>query len=182
MQGDLLDPRTAFATRTPEGAHDHTGVIERVIEMDGDSPEVDAANAGNGRLSVEGSGTRKGRDDLERLFEFLREHVGVVAIGQPPCFLAPNVFLRSGGELNVPGFQRDRSSRRTTSASISRPALTSSFESLKALCSAARSSSVSQSPGSRARSSTTVPSGRSVGSSTTSRPAFTRALSVMKPR
>ena len=102
MQGDLLDPRTAFATRTPEGAHDHTGVIERVIEMDGDSPEVDAANAGNGRLSVEGSGTRKGRDDLERLFEFLGEHVGVVAIGQPPCFLAPNVFLRSGGELNVP--------------------------------------------------------------------------------
>ena len=102
MQGDLLDARTAFATRTPEGAHDHTGVIERVIEMDGDSPEVDAANAGNGRLSVEGSGTRKGCDDLERLFEFLREHVGVVAIGQPPCFLAPNVFLRSGGELNVP--------------------------------------------------------------------------------
>ena len=76
MQGDLLDPRTAFATRTPEGAHDHTGVIERVIEMDGDSPEIDAANAGNGRLSVEGSGTWKRRDDLERLFEFLGEHVG----------------------------------------------------------------------------------------------------------
>lgn len=94
----LLKPRTAFATRTPEGAHDHPGVIERVIEMDGDSPEVDAANAGNGRLSVEGSGTWKRRDDLERLFEFLGEHVGVVAIGQPPCFLAMNVFLRSGGE------------------------------------------------------------------------------------
>ena len=85
--------------------------------MDGDSPEVDAANAGNGRLGVDGSGTWKGRDDLERLFKFLGEHVGVVAIGQPPCFLAPNVFLRSGGELNVAVFQRDRSSRRTTSAS-----------------------------------------------------------------
>ena len=62
----LLDPRTAFATCTPEGAHDHAGVIERVIEMDGGSPEVDAANAGNGRLSVEGFGTWKRRDDLER--------------------------------------------------------------------------------------------------------------------
>jgi hypothetical protein len=48
VQRDLLDPRTPFATYTPGGAHDHTGVLERVIEMDGDSPEVDAANAGNG--------------------------------------------------------------------------------------------------------------------------------------
>jgi hypothetical protein len=40
VQGDLLNPRTAFATRTPEGAHDHAGVIERVIEMDGDSVAV----------------------------------------------------------------------------------------------------------------------------------------------
>ena len=76
MQGDLLDLRTALATRTPEGAHDHAGVIERVIEMYGDSPEVNAANAGNGRLSVEGSGTWKHRDDLERLFKFLGEHGG----------------------------------------------------------------------------------------------------------
>jgi hypothetical protein len=41
-------PRTAFAARTPEGADDHADVIERVIEMDGDSPEVDPANAGTG--------------------------------------------------------------------------------------------------------------------------------------
>jgi hypothetical protein len=96
VQGDLLDPRTAFATRTPEGAHDHAGVIERVIEMEGDSPEVDATNARNGRLSVQGSGTWKRRDDLERLFEFLGEHVGVVAIGQPPGLLsAERVPVRS---------------------------------------------------------------------------------------
>ena len=74
----VLDPRAAFATRSPDGAHDHVGVIERVIEMDGDSPEVDAANAGNGRLSVEGVRHLEGRDDLERLFEFLGEHVGLV--------------------------------------------------------------------------------------------------------
>jgi hypothetical protein len=56
VQSDLLDARTAFATRAPEGAARSNGIIERVIEMDGDSPEVDAANAGNGRLSVRGSG------------------------------------------------------------------------------------------------------------------------------
>ena len=84
----------------PKSANVHRGVVERVIEV-GDSPEVDAANAGNGRLSVEGSGTWKHRDDLERLFEFLGEHVGVVAIGRPPGLLSPNVFLRSGCEANA---------------------------------------------------------------------------------
>ena len=64
-------------------------------------------------------------------FELLGEDVGVIPIGQPPGLLSPNVFLGSGGEANVPVFQRDRSSRRTTSASISRPALTSSSESLQ---------------------------------------------------
>ena len=132
VQGDSLDPRTASATGTPEGAHDHAGVIERVIKMGVDSPEVDTANAGNGRLSVQGSGTWKHRDDLERLFEFLGEHVGVVTIGQPPGLLSPNVFLRSGCEVNAAILQRDRSSRRITSASTRRPALMSSSESLRA--------------------------------------------------
>jgi len=49
--------------------------------MGGDSPEVDAANAGNRGLSVESSHTRKRSDDLKGVFEFLGEHVGVVAIG-----------------------------------------------------------------------------------------------------
>ena len=132
MQGDLLDQRTAFAARTPEGADDHADVIERVIEMDGDSPEVDPANAGNGRLSVAGSGTWKCRDDLERLFEFFGEHVGVVAIGQPPRLLSSNVFLRRGCEANAAILQRDRSSRRITSASTRRPVLISSSESVRA--------------------------------------------------
>jgi hypothetical protein len=38
-----------------------------------DSPEVYAANAGNGGLTVESSGTWKPGDDLECLFEFLGE-------------------------------------------------------------------------------------------------------------
>ncbi len=100
--------------------------------MDDDCSEVDAANAGNGRLSVEGAGAGKHRDDLERLFEFLGEHVGVVAIGQPPGLLSPNVFLRNGCEANAAILQRDRSSRRITSASTRRPALMSSSESFRA--------------------------------------------------
>jgi hypothetical protein len=66
------------------------------------------------------------------LFEFLGEHVGVVAIGQPPGLLSPNVFLRSGCEANAAILQRDRSSRRITSASTRRPALMSSSESFRA--------------------------------------------------
>jgi hypothetical protein len=60
------------------------------------------------------------------------------------------------------------------------PAATSASESRRASCSAARSASSSQSPGSSGRSSISVPSGRSVASSTSSRPARTRALIVMR--
>jgi len=144
-----------------------------------DSPKVDAANARNWRLSVEASGPWKRGDDFERLFELLSEYVQVVAIGQPPGLLPPNVLLRSGCEANASILQRDRSSRRITSASMRRPASMSSSESFRARWRAARSSSSSQSPGSRGSSSISVPSGRSVGSSTTSRPDFTRAFSVM---
>ena len=169
-----------FTTRAPESTNDHSGVVKRVIEMGIDSSEVDAPNTWNGRLRVERSNSRKRPDDLDRLFEFLSEYVGMVAIGQPPGFLSAEMFLCSGRETNATILQRDRSSRRMTSASTSRPALTSSSDSFRALCKAARSFSVSQSPGSRGRSSTSVPSGRSVGSSTRSRPAFTRAFSVMR--
>src|SRR6266542_5138048 len=103
----------------------------------------------------------------------------MVAVCQPPGFFLLDMPLRGEREANVPLFQRERSSRRTLAASTRRPAFTSSSESCRALCNAARSSSSSQSPGSRGRSSISVPSGRSVGSSTTSRPAFTRAFSVI---
>jgi hypothetical protein len=69
---------------------------------------------------------------VERLFEFLSEHIGVVAIGQPPGFLSSNVFLRSGCEANAAILQRDRSSRRITSASTRRPALMSPSDSFRA--------------------------------------------------
>jgi hypothetical protein len=86
---------------------------------------------------------------------------------------------RGRSEANAARRQDDLSSFRITSASTRRPAATSASESRNAACSAARSASSSQSPGSSGRSSISVPSGRSVGSSTTSRPAQTRAFRVI---
>src|SRR3954452_16150441 len=97
-----------------------------------DSSEVYTTNARNRRLRVRRSRTRKGGDDPERLLDILGKQVGVVTIGPPPGFLSPNVLLCSGREAKASILQRERSSRRTTSASTSRPALTSSSESLRA--------------------------------------------------
>ena len=44
----MLEPRTMLATCAPESANDHFVLIERVIEVGGDSPEVQPANAWNG--------------------------------------------------------------------------------------------------------------------------------------
>jgi len=84
-----------------------------------------------------------------------------------------------GGEQDLSTLHVERSSRRTSSALTRRPASRSPSDWRRASCKAARSASSSQSPGSRGKSSTSVPSGRSVGSSNTSRPARTRAFSVM---
>jgi hypothetical protein len=62
-----------LATCAPESADDHVVLIERAVEEGGGFPELHPANAGNWRLSVGRSGARKHRDDLDRLFEFLRE-------------------------------------------------------------------------------------------------------------
>jgi hypothetical protein len=56
----------------------------------------------------------------------------VIAIGEPPGFLSRNVRLRRGCEVDASILQRERRSRRTTSASTRRPLLTSSSESFSA--------------------------------------------------
>src|SRR3954453_9962879 len=124
--------RAAFATCAPQSANDHFVFIECEIEVGVDSSEVYTTNARNRRLRVRRSRTRKGSDDPERLLDILGKQVGVVTIGPPPGFLSPKVLLCSGREAKTSILQRERSSRRTTSASKSRPALTSSSESLRA--------------------------------------------------
>jgi hypothetical protein len=177
-----LEPRIVSATRAPQCANDHTRIVKRVVEMRVDSSKVNAADTPNSRLCVRRSCARKHGYDFESLFELVGEHVDVIAVGQPPRFLSSNLFVRSSCEMDDAMFQRDRSSRRMAPASTRRPLFTSSPDALSASWRAARSAASSQSPGSSGRSSISVPSGKSVGSSTTSRPAFTRPFSVMAPQ
>jgi len=92
------------------------------------------------------------------------------------------VDVRSGRgrEADPTLLQRERNSFKTSAALTRRPAATSASDSARAACKALRSASVSQSPGSSGSNSTSVPSGRVVGSSTTRRPACTRALIVIR--
>jgi len=103
-----------------------------------------------------------------------------VLFSSQPGLFEPDMSLGRCGEPDATRRQRDLSSLRISSASTSRPAATSASDWRSASCSAARSASPSQSPGSSGRSSISVPSGRSVGSSTTSRPSRTRALIVIR--
>ena len=48
--------------------------------MGADFPKIDAANAGNRSLRVEDADSWKLRNDVERLFELLGEHVRISAI------------------------------------------------------------------------------------------------------
>jgi uncharacterized protein YbjT (DUF2867 family) len=80
-----------------------------------------------------------------------------------PVALAKDVAACRGGEQDLSTLHVERSSRRTSSALTRRPASRSPSDWRRASCKAARSASSSQSPGSRGKSSTSVPSGRSVG-------------------
>lgn len=164
-------------TSSPNSAYQDLGCVERVVDVQACSTQVDAAYAKDWRRGVRGSDTRHLRDDVQGAFELVREDVRVFAVRKPPNPLAADVLPGCSRKANA-AVQRDRSSLSTTSASMRRPALTSSPESTSALWRAARDASSSQSPGSSGSSSTSVPSGRSVGSSKTSLPALTWAFSV----
>ena len=174
-----FDEWPSIATSTPERADDDLVFVESVVKVAGDPAKVDTSKTSNIRVDVRSAGAREDCHNLEGLFELGREDFAVGSILKPPVLLASDVFLRGGRESDVAWRHRERSSLRMSSASTRRPAAISTLESRKALWRAARSVSSSQSPGSSGRSSNSVPSGRFVGSSTTRRPAVTRALMVM---
>jgi hypothetical protein len=86
-------------------------------------------------------------------FELLREHVRVVALGQPPRRLSSNVVLSSSREANTSILQRDRRSRRITSAAT-RPGLDVFVRILQSLIERGPAVLVEQAPGSSGSSST----------------------------
>ena len=148
--------------------------------MTPDFGQIPAAQTRNRHLRVGCPRAGKQRQKSKGCFELCRKNLGMDSVLKPPSFLPMYVALRRCRESYGPRGQRDRSSFRISSAPTSRPAATSASDWRRASWSAARSVSSSQSPGSSGRRSISVPSGRSVGSSTTSRPSRTCALTIMK--
>ena len=177
-----FDGRPPAATGTPDRADDHVPVVEGVVDMAGHPAKVNASETRNVLVRLRCASSREERHDPDGLFELGCEDLRMDTVLKPPDLLALDLPVRGGRESDAALVHRDRSSLRISSTSTNRPAATSLLDSRRALWSAARSASSSQSPGSSGRRSTSVPSGRSVGSSTTSRPALTRALIVMPNR
>jgi hypothetical protein len=172
--------RGTSAACSPNGTNDDLMSIKRIVTMAGQLAQIESSQSGYTRFTVRCSRAWKARQDTESLFDLSSEELALEPVLQPPALLVLDVPPRGRGEANASWRQVDRRSLRISAASTRRPAATSASDSRKAACRAARSSASSQSPGSNGRSSTSVPSGKSVGSSTTSRPARTRAFSVMK--
>lgn len=170
--------RTTAPAGSPDRANDNFVLVEGVVQMAAQFSNVETAQIPDTGRAVRRSCSREQRQDSQGFLDFSCEEVAMKSVVQPPSLLLPDVSLRCRGEANAAWTQDDRSSLRSSVASTRRPAATSASESRNAACSAARSASSSQSPGSSGRRSISVPSGRSVGSSTRRRPACTRALRV----
>ena len=93
---------------SPQSADDDLVIAERVIQVEGNPPHVDATDVRDRRSRVDRAGARKERNDLKSVFEFFREHVHMVAVLKPPRLLSVDMRLGSGGESDVTMFQRDR--------------------------------------------------------------------------
>lgn len=100
--GELLD-RVSKGEEVVITRHD------KPVARLGNPPQVDTADVGDRGSRVDRADTRKERDDLERLFEFFREHFHMVTVLKPPRVLSVDMPLGSGGESDVTMCQRDRS-------------------------------------------------------------------------
>ena len=175
-----FDVRWAPPTGSPQRTDDNLFFVEGVVQVTIELPQVETTKAGHASLLVRRANTREIREDSEGGLEISCEQMPVVPVLKPPRLLAIDVSLCGRRKPDRTLRQCDLSSRRISSASMSRPAATSAEDWASASCNAARSASSSQSPGSRGSSSISVPSGREVGSSTRSLPSRTRAVIVMQ--
>jgi hypothetical protein len=107
-------------------------VTKGVVEVAVEAAEIDSSQPSHAPLGIRRTGARQRRNELNRGLEVGREHVPVVAVLDPPSVLAVNVLPRRIGESNAPRFHRDRSCLRTSAASVSRPAVTSAWDWVKA--------------------------------------------------
>ena len=178
-----------WTDRSQDGTVSSLGVPERtdrdgarregVVEVGRSTAEVEATQTRDSRLGIQGPSPWHPREKADSLFKLVCEDLYGAMVLDPPSLRGTKLIARDLRENDPATLHFDRSSRRTSSASVRRPASISAPDATSARCSAARSSSSSQSPGSNGSRSISVPSGRSVGSSTTKRPFRTHAFSIM---
>jgi hypothetical protein len=138
--------------------------------------QQNATRTGYWRLWIESAEIWRVADCVERRSQFLEEQIRRrVAIPAPPAVDFENLYVSFRCGSDREGHRLRRSSSRIADAGRRRPDSADFQDAERASCSARRSSSVRSSPSSSATRSTTVPSGKVVGSSRTSRPFSTRA-------
>lgn len=164
------------APRMPHGEHSHFFGERDVVDVIPSVLEQNPAHIRDVRLPIRAADVRSVADPIERRSQFSQEEIWCGrAIGTPPIVNHADlrVRLRCGPDRQT--YRRWRSSSRIAEAGRRRPASADCQDEDRASCNARRSSSVRSSPSSSATRSTTVPSGKAVGSSRTSRPFSTRA-------
>ena len=117
-----------FASSTPQRSNDHVVVVERVVQMAGQLPEIKAPQVRNVSVGVGSASAWKQRQNLYGVLEFSSEQILMVAVADPPCSFALDVAGGGLGEPDAPPRQRDRSPLSTSAASTSRPATTSACD------------------------------------------------------
>src|SRR4051812_3990433 len=111
-------PDAGVRPRPP--AQNHAISIEREVDVDCDPLQEDPAHSGDSRVAR--SDPWESGDRLERAIEIRRKGFDVLAVGHPPVALAEDVAACSGGEQKLSTLYVERSSRRTSSALMRRPA------------------------------------------------------------
>ena len=160
----------------PHCKHPHLVCASGVVDVIASTLQQDATCPRYWRLPIQATDFRCVTDDVERCGQFVEEQVWCSEpIAAPPVVNFEDLCVCFGCGLYGQAHRRRRSSSRIADAGRRCPASADFQDADSASCRARRSSSERSSPSSSATRSTTVPSGRVVGSSRTSRPCRTCA-------
>jgi hypothetical protein len=169
--------RRSHATlRVPHRKHGHLARPRNVVDVIARSLKQDTTRPWDRRMSICSADARCIADDVERSCEFVKEQIRRRRTAPPPPVVdLADLCVCFGSGSYRQAHRRWRNSSRIADTGRRRPVSVDFQDADSASCRARRSSSVRSSPSSSATRSTTVPSGKVVGSSRTSRPFSTRA-------
>ena len=117
---------------TPERPDDDSLVVIGVVEVAVKFVEIEPSGSRDRAELVRRADTRQQREQVERSSQLVFKQLPLTAVLQPPSVLLVDLGSRRKGERNVAAGQRALSSRRTSSASTTRPAATSDSDRLNA--------------------------------------------------